>query len=184
MKWLNEAGLATGMLRLRTDAEPAIRSVAAVLMQRRRPGDTILEVTPVASSSSLGAAERWAQELAGLVRTLILDAERRWGARIRANSPLFAWAVRHAAFLYNRFQVRSTGTTPFEQVHHRMYCSKLLPFGAPVMLRSPIATEQPKLEARWQPGVWLGRRAESDENTVGAPVGVLDWSLVPDHGCP
>ena len=56
-KWLNEAGLATGMLRLRTDAEPAIRSVAAVLMQRRRPGDTILEVTPVASSSSLGGAE-------------------------------------------------------------------------------------------------------------------------------
>eukprot|EP00972_Heterocapsa_arctica_P071206 10518344-Heterocapsa_arctica.AAC.1 len=61
----------------------------------------MVEVSPVNSSRSLGAVERWSQTLAGLVRTILIDAGRRLGAKFRSRDALFAWAVRHAAFVHN-----------------------------------------------------------------------------------
>eukprot|EP00972_Heterocapsa_arctica_P040952 6035995-Heterocapsa_arctica.AAC.1 len=58
----------------------------------------------------------------------------------------FAWLVSHAAFVYNRFQVRSNGLTPWEDVHARPYKEALFHFGQPVLLRKPTATLQPKME--------------------------------------
>ena len=55
LKWLSEQGLATGVIRLRSDSETSIRAVAAAIAAFRIPGETMLEVSPVHSSSSLGA---------------------------------------------------------------------------------------------------------------------------------
>eukprot|EP00972_Heterocapsa_arctica_P053756 7918116-Heterocapsa_arctica.AAC.1 len=35
------------------------------------------------------------------------------------------------------------------------------------MMRLPDALVQPKLDLRWVQGLWLGRKAETDENVVG-----------------
>ena len=110
--------------------------------------------------------------MAGLVRTLLIDAGGRLERKCMAKDAFFAWAVGHAAFLHNRFQSLQRGPTPFEQVQHRGYRSRMLPFGSPVLMRLPAALEQPKLEPRWRRGLWLGRRADSDEHIVGLPDGV------------
>ena len=75
MAWLAEAGL-YGPIRLRTD-EVSIRAVAAELAARRRAA-TLLEITPVGSSNSLGLAERACAEVGGMTRTLRLAAEAVW----------------------------------------------------------------------------------------------------------
>ena len=172
LRWLHECGLGAGVIRLRSDSEVSIRAVANAVAALRTQGETMVEVTPVGSSSSLGAVERWSETLAGLTRTLLLDAGGRLGKKLMATSALFPWAVRHAAFVHNRYQVRMQGATAFEQVHRRVYRSALMPFASPVLLRDSDALELPKLEARWQRGLWLGRRGDSDEHLVGAVDGV------------
>eukprot|EP00972_Heterocapsa_arctica_P014371 2114061-Heterocapsa_arctica.AAC.1 len=73
-----------GPIRLRSDSETSIRAVAAALAASRDQGETMVEVSPVNSSSSLGAVERRSQTLAGLVRTLLIDSGRRLGAKLRS----------------------------------------------------------------------------------------------------
>eukprot|EP00972_Heterocapsa_arctica_P051763 7614880-Heterocapsa_arctica.AAC.1 len=68
--WLKEIGL-TSQIRIMTDFEQSIRALMAQVAQRRGGRDlTISEVSPIKTSSSLGAAERYARTLAGIVRTL------------------------------------------------------------------------------------------------------------------
>ena len=125
LRWLNEQGLGTGVIRLRSDSEVSIRAVATAIAASRRPGETMVEVSPVHSSSSLGAVERWSQSVAGLVRMLPIDAGRRLKRKCMAKDALFAWAVRHAALLHNRFQSLRRGPIPFEQVQHPGYRSRM-----------------------------------------------------------
>eukprot|EP00972_Heterocapsa_arctica_P039550 5825870-Heterocapsa_arctica.AAC.1 len=148
--WLREVGF-LGKIRLRSDGEPAVVAVlkaVAVLRGNDANADplTIIEETPNKSSASLGCAERFAETLGGVVRTLWQDVEDRQHVKIRANSKAFAWLVSHAVFVYNRFQVRSNGLTPWEDVHARPYKDALFHFGKPVLLRKPTATLQPKME--------------------------------------
>eukprot|EP00972_Heterocapsa_arctica_P018368 2713535-Heterocapsa_arctica.AAC.1 len=58
----------------------------------------MLEISLVNSSSSLGAVERWSQTVAGLVRTLLIDAGRRLRTKFKAKDALFAWAVLQAEY--------------------------------------------------------------------------------------
>ena len=74
--------------------------MAAAVAALRPQGETMVEVTPVGSSSSLGAVERWSETLAGLTRTLLLDAGGCLEKKLLATSALFPWAIRHAAFLH------------------------------------------------------------------------------------
>ena len=152
-----EAGL-TGDIRLRSDGEASVRAVALEVAARRAPAQTIVEVTPRGSSSSLVAAERFAETLAGLNRTYRLALEKRWGVTVAAVDPVFPFLAQFATFVYNRCHVRNVGSTPFGQVQ-RAYTSRLLPFGTPALVRRADALKWPKLEKRWLEGVWVGRRA-------------------------
>eukprot|EP00972_Heterocapsa_arctica_P084766 12484430-Heterocapsa_arctica.AAC.1 len=91
----------------------------------------MLEVPPIKSSSSLGAAEQYARTLAGIVRTLRLSVEEREGVDVRASSLGFAMLVLHANWFHNRFQVKVNGLTPFEYQHQRAYRGKLFQWGQP-----------------------------------------------------
>jgi hypothetical protein len=156
MEFLLEAGL-TGTLRLRTDAEPAIQAVAQAIAARRSPARTVVEVTPVGSSSSLGSAERLAQDVGAGVRTLTMMVEQRWNVKVAADSPITGWMVLHAGWLRNRFQsLQRLQSTPFEALQHRCYRGALFAFGEPVLARDSKATQLPKMQQRWVPGIWLG----------------------------
>ena len=86
--WLLEAGFTTS-LRLRSDSESSIQSVArAVAGLRSAP--TILETSPIGSSSSLGGAERWAETLAGLVRCYRADLLKRVDIAMKSSDVLLS----------------------------------------------------------------------------------------------
>eukprot|EP00972_Heterocapsa_arctica_P047585 7019320-Heterocapsa_arctica.AAC.1 len=75
-------------LRVRTDGEPVIRALMALLARKRGvPELTTLEITPVKSSSLLGTAERYARTLAAMVRTLRFSLEDRMGVTVDVMSP-------------------------------------------------------------------------------------------------
>ena len=167
LQWMHGAGL-NGLIRLRTDGEPAIQAVAAEIAARRSPAETLVEITPRSLSSSLGACGRFSETIAGLVRTLQLALEKRWNTTVAAVDPVFPFLVQYATFVYNRCHVCSAGMTPFEQAQKRSYNSALLPFGTAVLVRRADALRWPELEARWLAGLWMGRKAESDEHVATA----------------
>ena len=116
ISWLREAGL-SGQLRIRSDGEPAIKALVAAVV--RRHGAAVQETTPVKSSSSLGAAERFSRTLSAMVRTLRYALQDRTGIECSARSLLFNMLVMHANWLYCRYQPRQNGLTPFEDQHGR-----------------------------------------------------------------
>ena len=150
LKYMSEAAL-SGKVKVRTDSELAIAALAQGLMQARAPQETILETTPVSSSSSLGLAERYAETLESIVRTQAEVVKRLWKKEITTKSPLLSWCIRHSSWLHNRFQPhRSTGRTAYAQIHQRNYESEIFQFSACVLGLCPASTEMPKLEQRWR----------------------------------
>eukprot|EP00972_Heterocapsa_arctica_P090290 13319569-Heterocapsa_arctica.AAC.1 len=67
------------------------------------------------------------------------------------NSLLLAMLVLQANFQHNRYLVRASGLTAFEYQNRRPYRGKLYEFGEIVRARKPSASDQAKLESRWNP---------------------------------
>ena len=169
--WLTEAGL-MGPLRIRTDSEDAIQSVAQAVAALR-VAVTVVETSPVMSSQSLGVAEHWSQMLAAQVRAFRLDVQQRWNVIVDARSPLLAWLVRHAEFVFNRFQPLAQGCTAFENVQQRPWKGQLCNITETMMGRKAGALKQPKLDARWVKGAWLGRSSKTGEHVLSTLDGII-----------
>ena len=125
------------------------------------------------SPASKGGVESYIAQLGGNVRALKLVVQERWSVSIGNVSAIFPWIVRHASWLYNRYQPLSDGITVFEKLHKEKYHGDVQPFSRPVLIRMPYATSLPKAEPRWVLGVWLGKHEQSDAHLVGTPQGVL-----------
>eukprot|EP00972_Heterocapsa_arctica_P078313 11547530-Heterocapsa_arctica.AAC.1 len=72
-------------MRLRSDAEPSVKALASQLAARSRAKDSrtvVMESSPTKSSGSLGGVERYAQTVTGLLRTHIVDVQRRFSRTI------------------------------------------------------------------------------------------------------
>ena len=157
-RFLVEAGL-TARLRLRTDAEPSIKAVAAAVAAQRAPAETVIETSPVGSSSSIGAVERKIQTLAGQIRVLRLATEQMWNIKLRADAPIFKHLVSYAAWTENRFQPTGRGEvrqTPYASVHGKDYTGVLFRFAQPVLIRVQDISKMAKLDPRWTLGIWIG----------------------------
>jgi hypothetical protein len=174
-RWLDEAGLAGNPVELQTDAEASIQVVAReVATQRGSTAKTLTRVAPPGSHASQGAVERYWQTLQGQIRTLKLELESRSGMPLRADSPFTAWAFRHACWLCNRFLLRPGGKAPWTIIHGAQYDGQLMAFGQPCLARLTDALGIGRLEARWMPGVWLGRAAKNDCHVVLTANGIME----------
>eukprot|EP00972_Heterocapsa_arctica_P102128 15049869-Heterocapsa_arctica.AAC.1 len=96
--WLREVGL-LGKIRQISDAESvlvAVLKALAVLRCNDANDDplTILEEKPNQSLVNLDTAERFAETLGGVVRTLKQNVEDRQHVKICVNSMVFAWCGR------------------------------------------------------------------------------------------
>ena len=120
------------------------------------------------SKGSNGAAERAAQSVEGMARTLRLDLLSR-----SSDLPITSWMVRHAAWLMSHFQTGSAdGKTAYARQFERPYESPVLPFAERVMWKDP--TLQPaKLKSSWGYGLWLGRSQTSNAHLIGTRVGIV-----------
>lgn len=131
VSYLQEAGHTT-TLRLRTDSEPAIRSLAQEVSSQRT-ASTVLEVTPVGSSSSLGAGENYIRRMMQVLRSIVQEFEDRWSKKI----PMLAleYGITHSAWLMNRYQIHRQEATPNQALQKNAYRGNLVIFGQTVMIR-------------------------------------------------
>lgn len=107
------------------------------------------------------------------MRALLLQVTRKMGIEFEADSCLLPWAVRHAGWLYSRFNRRQdSNMTPIEKIKMARYAKPLLMFGECCICRRPGA-QLNKLDLHWLHGVWLGRDAKTDEHYVGTETGIV-----------
>ena len=96
---------------------------------------------------------------------------------MQLKSATIPWALRHAAYIYNRFQVLKTRKTPFEQVKMTRLNATMLEFGECVLAKKPQPTSA-TLDPLWSEGVWLGRSTLAGDHLFRIPTGVIQARAV------
>ncbi|CAK0836065.1 unnamed protein product [Prorocentrum cordatum] len=170
--------LETGKCRLRTDTEQATKAildgVASELTGKITP-----ELTPKHSSQS-NPAEAAVKIVEGQTRVLRLDLEKRYGTKVTAAMPIWAWMMRHAGWLHERFSRRAGEQTPHEIATGTPYKGDICNFGETVLYRIARPARRGltggrrlhRGEAQWGRGIWVGRSDESQEHLVMTPRGL------------
>ena len=174
LKFLQECGI-FGKVTIRTDKEATVIALAQQVAFLRGSAVTLLEVVPRGSKGSIGAVDRFSQEAVGLARSLLATVKDIYGVELDGTSAIVPWAIRHSAWLLNRFQphAKQAGHTSFHAIYEKNFSGETLRFGQPVLAHWIDApTVLPKLQERWIQGVWLGKVHESDSHIVGTRHGI------------
>ena len=137
------------------DPEPAVKqiinSVEACRVKLGLATDTRL--APRGSHASNGMAEKAVDTVRRNALTLKAHVEDRIKAKVGGHCPIFAWLLRHAAFLHNRFFVTGKGAPPFEILYGRQYKGKLIVSGEQCIFHKP---SKYKGDVQWRRGIWVG----------------------------
>ena len=80
---------------------------------------TIPENSPAYEHQSNGGAERGAQEVKGMVRTLKHHLEQSLGFKLNFEHPIISWLIEHASTLITRYLVGSDGNAAYERAKGR-----------------------------------------------------------------
>ena len=108
-----------------------------------------------------------------MARVYLEHVREKTGSEFPPKSPWWAWALRHAAWVYNKFHVRAdTRVTPYAKIRLKTYAQTVLPFGELVLARRPGAHLQ-KSQMQFVYGCWLGSDSHTDEHIVGSKAGVF-----------
>eukprot|EP00971_Amphidinium_carterae_P006521 128536-Amphidinium_carterae.1 len=172
VEWTLRSLRAAGQQRflLKTDAEPAIESLANAVVSRLDNESTV-RAAPRGSHSSIGVIERWHQDLRGQVKALASELSLRLGGReIEVGSPVRAWLIRHSAWLLARFQ-QYKGETPHSRIFGHEYRHGLASFGERVQAVDPEPAS--KTSSRVFVGYWLGKAEGSDEHFIALESGII-----------
>ena len=110
------------------------------------------------------------QQVRGVARVYLEHVRETTGSEFPAR---WAWTLRHAAWIYNRFHVRAdTRVTPYSKIRLKTYAQPVLPFGELVLARRPGAHLQ-KSQIQFVDGCWSGRDSHTDQHntSLGAKLG-------------
>ena len=99
--FLLECGRSEGILQ--SDSEEYL--IALVRATGKACGNMAVRFSPAYSSQSNGIVERYHRTLTGQIRTLRELVQQNYNIQIPTDHPLMAWAVRHSAYLINRFLI-------------------------------------------------------------------------------
>ena len=155
---------------VKCDQENALGDLVKEIRGRRK-GRTVIENAKARDSASYGTIERNIQSADGIVRTMKLHLEKRIGPNIPATHPVMNWLVEHGADTPNRFHVGKDGRTPYERINGKSYKGHVVELGRTIYHKTPGKVRGGSMEARWQEGVWLGRRWASDEHLIATDQG-------------
>ena len=172
-RFLIEVGRTNGVLQtdvLQTDQEAAIQALARDVATRMGMSHRL---APAYSSRSMGAAERWHQELWGGLRVMIDTIKKNYDIKIHIDDPLTTWMVKHASWLYNRYQIHSDGKTSYERRWGNAYVRPICEFGETALMQYADHKDHGKQESTWVKAIWLGRCTQSDERFTATEDGVF-----------
>ena len=96
------------------------------------------------------------RQLGNEVRIMTAMIKKQVDVMVSPGSWLFAWMLRHAAYLIGLHHRRSDGTTPFHCATGNATKVAMAQFGEHVHFKIPETTKQGKSALRWQHGVWVG----------------------------
>ena len=161
-----------GPVIVKGDQEPALQDLAKAVKKRNKEG-IILETSRARDSQSNGRAERAVQAIEGITRTMKLALEKRIRTKIPCGHPVMTWMVEHGAETINRFHVSKDGRTPYERLKGKRFKGEVVEFGRKIMYRYPGKPEGGSMQRRWEEGIWLGKKANSDEHIVWLCSGAL-----------
>ncbi len=80
-----------------------------------RDDETLTEEIPVNSSQSIGVVERVHFFVGGAARALRAEVEAKYGKNFPLSHAVYAWILRHAGWLTNRFPIGKDGLTAFQR---------------------------------------------------------------------
>ena len=86
-------------------------------------------------------------------------------------APSRGWLPRGGGSLERPYN--PNGLTPFDDQMGHSYHGKLFQWGQSVLVRQPSALDQPKMDARWIAGIWMGRRPEAGDHMVAVGDGCI-----------
>ena len=158
-----ECGRAEGILQ--SDQEEYL--MALLRATAKATGNMTVRFAPAYSSQSSGSIERFHRTLAGHIRTLRTQVQQNYNTRLPTTHPIMAWAVRHSAYLINRFLIRADGYTSYHKRWGRTHNAALCEFGETVMYMVQSIKQRPKLEPRFYKGIWLGKCTSTGESFIG-----------------
>ena len=158
-----ECGRAEGILQ--SDQEEYL--MALLRATAKATGNMTVRFAPAYSSKSSGSIERFHRTLAGHIRTLRTQVQQNYNTRLPTTHPIMAWAVRHSAYLINRFLIRADGYTSYHKRWGRTHNAALCEFGETVMYIVQSIKQRPKLEPRFYKGIWLGKCTSTGESFIG-----------------
>jgi hypothetical protein len=153
-------GLGAKKIILQTDGEYAIQSVARH-MAKEAISTVTLRTTPRYSHQSNGRVEGMNKTLAGIMRTIKSEVEKKRTSQMDWDKCLLPWLVRHCAWTLTRFKTLQDGHSAYFRTTGAEYRGDVVPFAEVVMAKMPVGTKlnPSKLAPRWVRAVWLGGAA-------------------------
>ena len=159
------AFLGYSQVTLKSDPEPTCIALQAEVRKLRLSMGlrTVCQQVPEGSHQSNGGAEMCVHTVRQLAGSLLACYESKAKQKVKSLDPIHSWAMRHAAFILNRFQVQSGGLTAFEAAMGRPYRGALIPYGETVMMLVPQAGQGAKGKPRFIQCQMLGKVMVSDQ---------------------
>ena len=138
----------------RCDNEPTLKQLQSLVVKaRQQMGLPTRKTAPVAYSHGNSLCENAIQRIRDLAGSLMHTVQQKLNTVISSEHGLWSWAMRHAAWLLNRFSP-SQSVTPFELVYNKTYKGKLCEFAEPVFGFTKTAL---KGNPKWMRMLFLGK---------------------------
>ena len=157
---------------LKSDQEPAIRKLKDAV-RREYNLEIPDEYSPVGDSQSNGEVEISIQVVEGQVRTVKCQLANRLGQEVPVEHDILPWLVRHSGATISRYQKGRDGMTAYRRLKGREFQKAIVEFGECIWYLKTKDGSRGKLDPRWDTGVFLGVREESNEVVVGTNEGVI-----------
>ena len=174
---INELGH-RGRVTIKTDGEPALIALRDALIAKLPEGAAPIG-PPAGESQSNGAIENGVKVFKGFLRVHLGALERKTGGKIPSKHPLLTWLVEHAADVVTKYLQASDGRTGYERLFGKQVHEEGLEFGERVHYKKRKGNDyNVVLDARWAPGVWLGRKWGGITHRIATEHGVVEARAV------
>ena len=162
-----------GKILMKVDNERALVALRKEVISRLGC-DVIPVKPPEGESQSNGGVENGVKLFKGVLRVHLLALEKKLEAHIPSAHPIMTWLVEFVSDVITKYLQGSDGKSAYQRLFGKNVQEEGLEFGERVMYKTRKTQDMNVvLDARWQPGLWLGRtwgsishRVATSENEV------------------